>query len=100
MMQSLKSLFGAPQPDAEAHARIAKGAIVVDVRTPEEYASGHFRHAANIPLHVLPARASELRKDASIVVYCRSGGRSASAKQLLDRMGFRDVYDAGGLHNL
>ena len=100
MFESLKSVFGASTVDAEAHARIARGAVVVDVRSPAEYASGHFRSAKNIPLDSLSARARELGKSKPVVLYCRSGARSASAKRLLETLGFTDVYDAGGMHRL
>jgi rhodanese-related sulfurtransferase len=100
MFETLKSVFGTSGVDTEAHARIARGALVVDVRTPEEYASGHFRAAKNIPVQSLASRASELPKNRPLVLYCRSGARSASAKRLLESLGFGDVYDAGGIHRL
>lgn len=100
MLETLKSMFGARGVDAEALARIDRGALVVDVRTPEEFASGHFRNAKNVPVQELSGRARELPKDRAIVLYCRSGARSASAKRVLDGLGYRDVYDAGGMHNL
>lgn len=100
MFESLKSVFGASGVDAEAHARIERGAAVIDVRSPGEYASGHFRSAKNIPLDALAARARELSKKEPLVLYCRSGARSASAKRLLETLGFEDVYDAGGMHRL
>lgn len=100
MFESLKGMFGASTVDAEAHARIARGAVVVDVRSPAEYASGHFRAAKNIPLDSLSTRARELSKSTPVVLYCRSGARSASAKRLLETLGFTDVYDAGGMHRL
>ena len=48
----------------------------------------------------LSARARELSKNKPVVLYCRSGARSASAKRLLETLGFTDVYDAGGMHRL
>ncbi len=100
MFESLKSVFGVSAVDTEAHARIARGAVVVDVRSPGEYASGHFGSAKNIPLDALSVRARELSKNKPVVLYCRSGARSASAKRLLETLGFTDVYDAGGMHRL
>lgn len=67
-----------------AKEKIAQGARVIDVRTPAEYASGHFDGAKNIPLAELRARVSEIgEKQKSIVVYCASGMRSAQAAKIL-----------------
>ncbi len=75
------------------------GLIVLDVRTPEEWVDdGHIEGATLIPLQELEARAdSELPKDAEIVVYCRSGNRSAQAADLLVANGYTDVSDLGGI---
>lgn len=84
-----------------AKLKIEQGALVVDVRTPAEYASGHFAGARNIPLAELPARIAEVgdpRKP--VVVYCASGMRSARAANILLSRGFADVTNAGGLRNL
>lgn len=73
-------------------------ATFVDVRTPQEYAERHCPGALNIPLDVLEGRLSELGpKDAPIVLYCRSGARSAVAAALLKRAGFTQVKDVGPL---
>ena len=74
-------------------------AVLVDVRTPAEFAGGHADGAVNVPLQELSQRLHEIPSHCPVVVYCRSGGRSASAAALLTRAG-RDVHDAGGLHNL
>ena len=71
--------------------------ILVDVRTPAEFAQGHIEGAVNIPLDALPNRLSELPQDQPIVVYCQSGNRSSSASQLLSRSGYTDLYDLGGI---
>jgi phage shock protein E len=74
--------------------------LIVDVRTPEEYAQAHVPGAKNIPVHELQARLGELgAKDAPIVVYCRSGARSAAAASLLARAGFARVTDIGAMGN-
>jgi phage shock protein E len=80
---------------------IQQGALVVDVRTPAEYQSGHFQGAINIPIDQVEKRLSEFgSKEKPIVVYCASGGRSGSAKSYLQSMGFTDVINAGGLSNM
>ncbi len=71
--------------------------LLVDVRTPEEFAGGHIPGAINISLQSLPQRMKELPKDQPIVLYCRSGNRSSTATQLLARAGYTNLYDLGGI---
>lgn len=67
--------------------------FLLDVRTPEEFASGHIQGAVNISVQTLSARLNEVPKDQPVVVYCRS----ATAASLLRRAGYTDVYDLGGI---
>jgi rhodanese-related sulfurtransferase len=83
----------------EARKLVEKGAILIDVRTTEEYAQGHIDGAKNIPVQNLDTRMSELPKDKAIVVYCRSGARSSRAMRMLKEKGFTQVYDLGGMSN-
>ncbi len=78
-----------------------KGALLLDVRSAEEFASGHIDGAVNVPVQVLPEKLSTLpaTKDQDIVVYCRSGARSAKAARLLKDAGFTKVQDLGGMSN-
>ncbi|MEI7437985.1 MAG: rhodanese-like domain-containing protein [bacterium] len=86
---------------AAVKEKIKKGAMVIDVRTPAEYASGHFRGAKNIPLQDLQGRLNELgNKSDAVVVYCASGMRSSQAVKILSSSGFTEVLNAGGLSNL
>ncbi|MCC6454563.1 MAG: rhodanese-like domain-containing protein [Caldilineaceae bacterium] len=71
--------------------------LLVDVRSPEEFASGHIPGAVNIALPTLPQQMATLPKDRPIVLYCRSGARSSSAAQMLSKGGFDNVHDLGGL---
>ena len=81
--------------------KIQQGALVLDVRTPGEYQSGHYEKARNIPVQELGDRVSELGdKKRAIVVYCASGMRSARAVKILTAAGFTDVTNAGGLRDL
>jgi rhodanese-related sulfurtransferase len=75
---------------------------VIDVRTAEEFADGHISGAVNIPVEAsdFGARIAELDPEASYLVYCRSGRRSAIAADLMAEAGFTDVADAGGLQPL
>jgi len=83
----------------EAKAKVQKGALLVDVRTPEEFAEGHIKGAINLPVDELEQRKSELKPDAEIVLYCRSGARSGRAKSMLERSGYQRVYNLGGMSN-
>jgi rhodanese-related sulfurtransferase len=74
-----------------------RGAQVVDVREPWEFAAGHVPGSTNIPLSEFVARLDELR--APLVLVCASGSRSASAAAYLDRSGFGEVANLdGGVH--
>ncbi len=73
--------------------------ILVDVRTLEEYQGEHIPGAILIPLSDLAADAETLLpdRDAKIIVYCRSGNRSAQAATILDGLGYTRIYDMGGI---
>lgn len=79
---------------AEARRLVAAGAVLLDVRSPEEFQSGHPPPARNIPVHELSARMAELSRDRIVVVYCLSGGRSRVAAATLSRAGYA-VRDLG-----
>jgi len=83
---------------SEARALVAKGALLVDVRSPGEFSGGHIEGALSIPIQELSGRMNELGdKTGQIVLYCQSGGRSAMAKRLLESNGFSNVHDMGGI---
>lgn len=72
--------------------------VIVDVRTLEEYQSGHIEGAILIPNEGITSEPMELPdKDAVILVYCRSGNRSAQASDKLVQLGYTKVYDFGGI---
>jgi len=78
----------------------APGTIVVDVRTPAEYAGGHLTQAQNIDIESsdFATRIAALDKNATYAVYCRSGNRSGTALEQMTAAGFTHVYDlAGGI---
>ncbi len=79
---------------------IEQGALVVDVRTPQEYAQGHIDNAVNFPLSKLDKHFQGINKDQMIVLYCRSGNRSGQAYQYLQSLGFTNLHNAGGLSEL
>ena len=86
-------------PAPAALARQLETTTLVDVREPVEWNAGHLRDAIHIPLQQLPRRLDEIPRDRDVVVYCRSGGRSARAVDLMRQHGFTRVKNlAGGLH--
>jgi len=81
--------------------KIKAGAAIIDVRTPDEFADGHYEGARNIPVNVLGNRLDEVGpKDRPVVLYCASGARSAMAAKMLKASGFADVTNAGGLDDM
>ena len=74
------------------------GAVLLDVRTPEEYAEGHIPGSKNIPLQALD-RIRELTEDAGtpLFTYCLSGARSRQAVSLLRSMGYASATNLGGI---
>ncbi|MCM2268266.1 MAG: rhodanese-like domain-containing protein [Elusimicrobiales bacterium] len=77
----------------------AAGAVVVDVRSPAEFASGSRPGSLNIPLDSLPAGAKQLDKNKPVVLCCASGARSGIAAGILKTMGFKNVINAGPWQN-
>lgn len=74
---------------------LSKGAIVVDVRTPGEFNSGHVKGAINIPLDSIRTHVQELKnKNVPVITCCRSGARSGSAKSILTESGI-ECYNGG-----
>lgn len=74
---------------------IAKGAIIVDVRTEAEFKSASNPKSLNIPLDQLESKSAALIKDKPVIVCCASGMRSAAAKAVLQAKGFKEVLNAG-----
>ena len=74
---------------------LARGAIIVDVRTEREFRTGHVKGSLNIPLDKLHKNISKLKKDKPIITCCASGMRSSTAKNILKNSGFTEVYNAG-----
>ena len=79
---------------ATAKALVAEGARVVDVRTPQEFASGHVPGAINIPYEEIGKRTSEIGPTSTpVVIYCRTGRRSGIAVEALQKAGYSRLYD-------
>ena len=81
---------------------VSKGAVLVDVRSPQEYKEGHIRGAILIPEYELLSKIKrELPdKDKTIIVYCASGARSKKAQEQLKKIGYYNVYNLyNGIQN-
>jgi phage shock protein E len=89
-------------PTAEVSQALDDGARPIDVRTPEEHAAGHLPESVNIDVTAadFEQRIAELDPQASYVVYCRTGNRSASAVETMIDNGFDDVVNGGGYDDL
>jgi rhodanese-related sulfurtransferase len=97
MFGFLKNLFG---PGTDYKGILSKGAIIVDVRTPEEYKAGHIDGARNIPLDQIKTKVPELKKTGKpVITCCRSGSRSGMAKSQLAAAGI-EVYNGGAWTSL
>lgn len=91
--------FGADINKGVEEFRATSGAVLLDVRNPEEYASGHIPGSVSIPLAALPARYNELgATDTPLFVHCLSGGRSGQAVSFLKSVGFTNVKNIGGIN--
>lgn len=97
-MGFLDFLRGADINQGVAEYHQTPGAILLDVRTPQEYQEGHIPDSKNIPLHALeqitPIAAD---KDTPLFVYCHSGSRSRQAVSVLQQMGYSNAKNIGGI---
>ena len=89
------------QPDINEGVKEWKntpGAVLLDVRTGEEYRAGHIPGSTNVPLQTIDGVLSLANeKDTPLYVYCLSGGRSRQAVSALQHMGYTDVHNIGGI---
>lgn len=90
-----------PKIDAAAAIRLldAGKAVAVDVREPDEYAAGHIPGAISLPLDRIGTEAAHKlpQKDATWLIYCRTGRRSAEAVRKLEALGYTGLHDLGGI---
>ena len=80
----------------DAHSAVADGGKLIDVRTPEEFATGAAPGAVNVPVQVIAAQIHAFAEpEDTIVLYCESGMRSEIAAKLLRGMGYAKAYNLG-----
>ena len=99
MWSSIKNLFGGGAPSPSFKELIQQGAVIIDVRTPQEYKGGHIKGSINIPVDKLSSQLSKLPKNKTIITCCASGMRSASAKGILKNNGF-EAHNGGSWMSL
>ncbi|TNF27702.1 MAG: rhodanese-like domain-containing protein [Bacteroidetes bacterium] len=91
-MSIFSSLFGGSKTNDKVAEMLKNGALIIDVRTPDEYKAGHIKESVNIPLNLIPNKVNELkRKNKPIITCCRSGARSGMAADLLKKAGVEAV---------
>lgn len=98
MLDGLKEMLGM-KPGVDLRELVKNGAQIVDVRTREEFKSGHLKGSVNIPLQELNQSMNKIVKTKPVVVCCASGMRSSSAKSILKSNGY-DAHNGGGWQSL
>ena len=100
MINTLKQLLGFG-PKVNYAELVKQGAIILDVRSKGEYASGHIKGSVNISVDALNNNLNKLKdKNKTIITCCASGMRSASAKSILKSNGFTQVHNGGAWSSL
>lgn len=100
-MSFLRNLMGGgvPAVDVQQAAELQgddPGALIIDVREPNEYAELRAKGSVLLPLGQLNSRVKDLPRDRELLMMCRSGGRSANATQFLAANGFENVTNVSG----
>ena len=105
MLHKLKYMFNRKRLDFQKEINqqqlkkmVEQGAILVDVRSPQEFEEGHLENAISLPEYEIKEIANEVLLDKleTIIVYCTSGHRSLKAQKMLQKLGYQNVYN---LHN-
>lgn len=98
-MGIFSSIFGQTNNEQLKEA-IQNKAFLVDVRTPAEFSAGSVSGAVNIPLDSLEYQLAQFKNKGSIIVFCRSGSRSAQAKSILEQNGIKNVINGGAIQDV
>lgn len=97
MFSFLKKLFG---PGTDYKALVQAGAIIIDVRSPQEYDGGHIKGSKNIPVNIIQREVAGIKKMGNpVITVCQSGARSGMAKGILKSAGI-EVYNGGSWFGL
>ncbi len=97
MFSFLKKLFG---PGTDFKALKEAGAIIIDVRSPQEFDRGHIKGSKNIPVNIIQREVNALKKlNKPVITVCHSGARSGMAKSVLKAAGI-EVYNGGSWSGL
>lgn len=100
MIDIFKKLFSS-QPEVSYSELVDRGAIIIDVRSKDEYAGGHIKGSINISVDQLQNNLQKLKdKGKPIITCCASGMRSASARTFLKSQGYSEVHNGGGWSSL
>lgn len=91
----VNSCGNAQQSKVELKKVIENGAMLVDVRTPQEFVEGSVKGAVNIPLNTIESNLDKFDKNKDVVLFCRSGNRSAQAETILKKNGLSKIYNGG-----
>ena len=93
--------LGFGNKSAQIAAFKERNAIIIDVRTYEEFAGGHIQNSKNIPLQIIESKISDIKKlNKPVIACCRSGNRSGMAKTMLNQQGLTEVYNGGGVYDM
>jgi phage shock protein E len=97
---SFFGLFGGGNSEASIEEYLNEGAVVIDVRTVQEFQEGHINGSKNIVLNSIPAKVSEIKAlNKKVIAVCRSGARSGQATSFLSKQGI-DVINGGPWQNV
>ena len=78
----------------------SENAVLLDVRSEEEYAKGHIPNSKNVPVEVIDKAGKFINSEnAQVFVYCKSGNRSSMASEALKSMGYKNVKNIGGIND-
>ena len=99
LVVGLGAVVGMGACSSHDESGVPAGAVVVDVRTPAEYAAGHLEGAVNVDVEAadFATEVGELDADGEYLVYCRSGSRAGVAETQMEAMGFAHVTNLGGI---
>jgi rhodanese-related sulfurtransferase len=97
MFDFLKKLFG---PGTDFKALAEAGAVIIDVRSPQEFDRGHIKGSKNIPVNIIQREMNAIKKlNKPVITVCQSGARSGMAKSVLKAAGI-EVYNGGSWFGL